>query len=142
MVLELFWQCGIITVPTVWYYNCSDSVVLELFRQCGIRTVPTVWYFFVFHWHPHSTLKTVFISEQWKPLIKLTFHNLFGSKAHYPSWNRNLVRADDKLHISYRSRASNYSELLINNGLRLSADIQHTPPSEERAFLKGKNNKF
>jgi hypothetical protein len=31
-----FYLCGIRTVPTVWYYNCSDSVVLELFRQCGI----------------------------------------------------------------------------------------------------------
>ena len=38
--LELFRQFGI--VPTVW--NGSDS--LELFRQCGI--VPTEWYFLFF----------------------------------------------------------------------------------------------
>ena len=41
MILELFRQCGII------------SMILELFRQCGIfskdfRTVLTVWYFLVF----------------------------------------------------------------------------------------------
>ena len=39
------------------FWNCSDSVVLELFRQCGIRTVPTVWYFvlcFSSHYITHN----------------------------------------------------------------------------------------
>jgi hypothetical protein len=38
-----FRQCGILTLPTVWYINCPDSVVFYLFRQCGSLTVPTVW---------------------------------------------------------------------------------------------------
>jgi hypothetical protein len=32
---------NVLTVPTVWYFNCSRQCgMFLLFRQCGILTVP------------------------------------------------------------------------------------------------------
>jgi hypothetical protein len=37
----LFLQCGILTAPTVWYFNCPKQYgIFLLFLECGILTVP------------------------------------------------------------------------------------------------------
>ena len=48
-------MCNVLTVPTVWYFNCHRQCgIFLLFLQCGILTVPNnieyltvprVWYF-------------------------------------------------------------------------------------------------
>ena len=35
---------NILTVPRVWYFNCQRQCgMFLLFRECGILTVPAVW---------------------------------------------------------------------------------------------------
>ena len=37
----LFLQCGILTAPTVWYFNRPQQYgIFLLFLECGILTVP------------------------------------------------------------------------------------------------------
>ena len=31
---------NVLTVPTVWYFNCPRQCGMLLFRQCGILTLP------------------------------------------------------------------------------------------------------
>jgi hypothetical protein len=39
-------MCNVLTVPTVWYFNCHRQCgIFLLFLQCGILIALTVWYF-------------------------------------------------------------------------------------------------
>ena len=39
-------MCNVLTVPTVWYFNCPrQRGIFLLFLQCGILIALTVWYF-------------------------------------------------------------------------------------------------
>ena len=101
-----FRQCGILTVPTVWYINCPDSVVFYLFRQCGILTVPTVWnvvtvptcpflLFFemlrrcdIFFFSELFRLSGIILTELWTlHLYIATFHQHLHTEYISLSWN-------------------------------------------------------
>ena len=73
------------------FWNCSDSVVLELFRQCGIRTVPTVWYFvlcFSSHYITHNnTSQTIeYLKTECKGNLDTGWERFKSVAELYPYW--------------------------------------------------------